>query len=75
MAVHGYISLRDSSSLTFGAAVKAALRWSKEEAAHASGERIEGGWLISFHKNAKDGKAGKNAVSSWRVVPNQVKRG
>ena len=75
MAVHGYISLRDSSSLTFGAAVKAALRWSKEEAAHASGERIEGGWLISFHKNAKDGKAGKAALSSWRVTPNKVTRG
>ena len=75
MAVHGYISLRDPSSLTFGAAVNAALRWSKEAAAHASGERIEGGWLISFHKNAKDGKAGKAATSVWRVVPNQVTRG
>ena len=75
MAVHGYISLRDPSSLAFGAAVKAALRWSKEEPAHASGERIEGGWLISFHKHAKDGKAGKLATSVWRVVPNQVKRG
>ena len=75
MAVHGYLSLRDSSSLTFGDAVKAALRWSGEEPAHASGERIEGGWLISFHKSAKDGKAGKPATSSWRVTPNKVTRG
>ena len=75
MAAHGYISLRDPSSLAFGAAVSAALRWSKEEAAHASGELIDGGWLISFHKNAKDGKAGKSATSVWRVVHNQVTRG
>jgi hypothetical protein len=75
MAVHGYISLRDPSSLAFEAAVNAALRWSKEEPAHASGELIEGGWLISFHKNAKDGKSGKAATSVWRVVPNQVTRG
>lgn len=75
MAVHGYISLRDSSPLTFGAAANAALRWSREEPAHASGERIEGGWLISFHKNAKDAKAGKSATSVWRVTPNQVTRG
>jgi hypothetical protein len=75
MAVHGYISLRDPSSLAFGAAVSAALRWSKEEPAHASGELIEGGWLISFHKNAKDGKAGKNPESVWRVTHNQVTRG
>ena len=75
MAVHGYISLRDSSSLTFGDAVDAALRRSGEDAAHASGERSPGGWVISFHKNAKDGKAGKAATSAWRVSPNSVKRG
>ncbi len=75
MAVHGYVSLRDPSSLTFGAAVSAALRWSKEAAAHASGERIEGGWMICFHQTAKDGKAGKAALSVWRVTHNQVTRG
>ena len=75
MAVHGYISLRDPSPLAFGDAVASALRWSRGDAAHASGERIPGGWLISFHKNAKDGKGGKAAVSSWRVLPNSVKRG
>ena len=48
MAVHGYLSLRDSSSLAFGSAVSAAIRWSREEPAHASGELIEGGWLISL---------------------------
>ena len=75
MAVHGYISLRDSSSLDFGDAVSAALRKSGEEAAHASGERTPEGWLISFHKSAKDGKAGKAAISTWRVTPNKVSRG
>ena len=75
MAVHGYIGIRDSSSLAFGSAVSAAIRWSREEPAHASGEVIEGGWLISFHKTAKDGKAGKSATSVWRVTHNQVTRG
>ena len=75
MAVHGYVSLRDSSPLAFGAAVEAALRKAGEWGAHASGEQIPGGWLISFHKNAKDGKAGKAPISSWRVFPNSVKRG
>ena len=75
MAVHGYISLRDSSSLGFGEAVSVALRKSGEDAAHASGEIVSGGWLIKFHKSAKDGKAGKSPVSSWRVTPNKVSRG
>lgn len=75
MAVHGYISLRESSSLAFGDAVTAALRWSREEPPHVSGERVEGGWLISFHKSAKEAKAGKAATSVWRVTPNKVRRG
>jgi len=75
MAVHGYISLRDSSPLTFGDAVSSALRRSKEGAAHASGERTPDGWLIRFHKTGKEGKAGKAALSSWVVTPNTVKRG
>jgi len=75
MAVHGYISLRDSSPLTFGDAVSSALRRSGEGAAHASGERTPDGWLIRFHKTGKDGKAGKAALSSWLVSPNNCKRG
>ena len=67
MAVHGYISLRDSSSLDFGDAVSAALRKSGEEAAHASGERTPEGWLISFTYPPMDATTGGPIMAGFTL--------